>query len=285
MYNVYTNDQNDLLATGRNYAETAVSPRYVLDAEVSVDHRELKVYLTDTTEKLTDVNIIIWNMMDQAGTARRLPAQKDPDGRWIVTVGACAFELADMENLVIHAYGVESAGETYLQQKVVLVTNAPEHQYLQGQDYCTYCGKGSGVENAVATTPMYRLYNPNSGEHFYTGSEEERDNLIEYGWNYEGIAWYAPIFVGAPVYRMYNPNSGDHHYTMSQEEVDMLEGYGWVYEGVAWNSAANGSPQYRLYNPNADLGSHHYTGSAEERDYLVSLGWHYEGIGWYGVMN
>ena len=38
---------------------------------------------------------------------------------------------------------------------------------------------------------MYRLYNPNSGEHFYTGSSSERDNLTAVGWRDEGTAWYA----------------------------------------------------------------------------------------------
>lgn len=35
---------------------------------------------------------------------------------------------------------------------------------------------------------MYRLYNPNSGEHFYTASDEERWHLIDVGWNDEGTA-------------------------------------------------------------------------------------------------
>lgn len=142
-----------------------------------------------------------------------------------------------------------------------------------------------GEPTTGETTPMYRLYNPNSGEHFYTGSIQERDNLVNAGWAYEGIAWNAPITTGTPVYRVFNPNSGDHHYTMSKEEVDMLVGLGWQYEGVCWNSAsAENLPLYRLYNPNADCGSHHYTGSTEERDNLVNVGWIYEGIGWFGML-
>jgi len=135
-------------------------------------------------------------------------------------------------------------------------------------------------------TPMHRLYNPNSGEHFYTGSPQERDTLVSFGWQYEGIAWNAPIQGGQPVYRLFNPNNGDHHYTMSAQERDMLVGYGWQYEGVCWNSASSDNlPLYRLYNPNADCGSHHYTGSTEERDMLVGVGWIYEGIGWFGTLH
>lgn len=147
------------------------------------------------------------------------------------------------------------------------------------------------VENKIETTPMYRLYNPNidekaGGEHFYTGSEVERDNLVAVGWVYEGVAWNAPISEGDPVYRLFNPNNGDHHYTMSWDEVQMLEGYGWNYEGVCWNSASpDNLPLYRLFNPNIGVksGGHHYTGSVEERDFLVGEGWNYEGIGWFGI--
>lgn len=143
------------------------------------------------------------------------------------------------------------------------------------------------LAETAQTTPMYRLYNPNSGEHFYTGSVEEKDNLVSVGWNYEGIAWNAPIKGGSPVYRLYNPNSGDHHYTMSILEREMLVGFGWKYEGVCWNSVnpldPSAVPLFRLYNPNADCGSHHYTTSAEERDNLVAVGWILEGIGWFGA--
>lgn len=32
---------------------------------------------------------------------------------------------------------------------------------------------------------MHRLYNPNSGEHFYTSNVGEKDDLISFGWRYE----------------------------------------------------------------------------------------------------
>ena len=164
------------------------------------------------------------------------------------------------------------------------------HTYADDADTtCEVCGYvrtiNSDDTGKTKTTPMYRMYNPNSGEHFYTGSTEERDNLKKAGWTYEGVAWNAPTKGGDPVYRCYNPNSGDHHYTTDASEKDMLVELGWKYEGVAWNSASGDNiPLYRLWNPNADLGSHHYTSSTEERDYLVELGWVLEGIGWYGLL-
>lgn len=135
----------------------------------------------------------------------------------------------------------------------------------------------------IKTAPMYRLYNPNSGEHFYTASVTERDHLDQIGWDDEGIAWYAPTETGDPVYRLYNPYAGDHHYTMDRAEADNLVSVGWNDEGIGWHSDGKEVPVYRLYNPNAVTGTHHYTTSVEERDFLDEIGWNYEGIGWYGI--
>ena len=134
--------------------------------------------------------------------------------------------------------------------------------------------------------PMYRLYNYSTGEHFYTGSESERTQLIEDGWKNEGIGWYAPT-EGDPVYRLFNPE-GDHHYTTSKEERDALVKYGWVYEGVGWKTLSkqdgvNATPVYRQYNGNEKICNHNYTTSVNEMKSLIQLGWKDEEIGWYGV--
>ena len=158
------------------------------------------------------------------------------------------------------------------------------HEYKDPMDpTCECCGERREVY--IESVPMYRVYNPNTGEHFYTGSTVERDSLTALGWQYEGVAWNAPVEFGAPVYRYFNPNSGDHHYTMSSEEGADMVAAGWIYEGVAWNSASNEHlPIYRLYNPNAEIGAHHFTGSEVERDNLVKAGWRYEGIAWYALL-
>ena len=217
---------------------------------------------------------------------------------WETKVDMCQFLLTASDTFQLHVYGTIDEVEDLVVNTTLENVAPVAHTYSNDKDAtCNVCGFEREIvvepekpeePETIPTTPMYRLYNPNSGEHFYTGSIEERDMLVDAGWNYEGIAWNAPIYTGAPVYRVYNPNSGDHHYTMSQDEVDMLVDLGWQYEGVAWNSAPVDHPEalplYRLYNPNADCGSHHYTGSIEERDNLVSLGWHYEGIGWFGML-
>ena len=112
---------------------------------------------------------------------------------------------------------------------------------------------------ADTTNAMYRLYNPNSGEHFYTANFVEAKNIINAGWKYEMVGWNAPT-TGVPVYRLYNPNVGDHHYTLNASERDMLVNIGWRYEGIGWYSDVQKSVKlYRAYNPNAKSGSHNYT--------------------------
>lgn len=142
---------------------------------------------------------------------------------------------------------------------------------------------------SARTQVMYRLYNPNSGEHFYTASVLERDATVAAGWNYEGVGWTAPVTSATPVYRLYSGT--DHHYCTGVGERDALIAAGWSYEGIGWYSDdAQGVPLYRQFNPNVDpnaprnnSGSHNYTTDFGEHKSLVSIGWRDEGVGWYGV--
>ena len=134
---------------------------------------------------------------------------------------------------------------------------------------------------------MYRVYNPNSGEHFYTSNKAEKDHLVNLGWKYEGIGWKAPTVSNYPVYRLYNANGGEHHYTMNVAEKNNLVKLGWKYEGIGWFSAdpndSNSVPLLREYNPNAFSNNHNYTTNANEHSWLVGLGWKDEGKAWYAT--
>lgn len=135
-----------------------------------------------------------------------------------------------------------------------------------------------------AAKPLFRLYNPNSGEHFFTAEPKERDKLKNAGWKYEDIAWMVPLASDTPVYRLYNPNAGDHHYTTSKKEASMLVSKGWSDEDIAFYSWNNtGEEVYRLYNPNAVAGAHHFTKVPGERDALIKAGWKDEDVAFYGL--
>ncbi len=81
----------------------------------------------------------------------------------------------------------------------------PFHRCKKGNNKNFYTVSGScegggaliGVIGQIAkgtdcgATPLYRLYNGNSGDHFYTTSAGERDNAVSmYGYSYENIAGY-----------------------------------------------------------------------------------------------
>lgn len=128
---------------------------------------------------------------------------------------------------------------------------------------------------ASADSNIYRLYNPNTSEHFYTVGIDERNNLRNSGWNFESIGWVEADYSNTAVYRVYNPNSGLHFFTPSAYERDSLVNAGWRNEGIAFYTAG-GMPVYRAYNPNN--GQHNYTVSQYELSSLVSAGWRNEGI-------
>lgn len=134
------------------------------------------------------------------------------------------------------------------------------------------------------TINMYRLYNPYSGEHFYTAFSQEVGSCVVQGWRYEGVGWSAPVESETPVYRLYNPFAGDHHYTTDAQESVSLQAAGWKYEGVGWYSDdAKTVSLYREYNPNAIVGTHNFTGDSVEHESLVEKGWKDEGVAWYAA--
>ncbi len=175
---------------------------------------------------------------------------------------------------------VTSTGTASTEFKVTGEPNKPGDDGQNKPDDSNNSGNNGGSTYGHL---MLRLYNPNSGEHFFTVSPVERDHLIYEGWRDEGIGWVAPTN-GDPVYRLYNPIAGEHHYTLSSAERDMLVDAGWNDEGVGWYSDKDQKVAlYRVYNPYEYANNHHYTTSEVERDHLISVGWRDEGVGWHGV--
>lgn len=139
------------------------------------------------------------------------------------------------------------------------------------------------AKESVSPVPMYRLYNRYNGEHLFTSSASEVQNLVSLGWSGESVAWFTPSS-GNAVYRLYNPYSGDHHYTTDKSEYDYLGSIGWHKEGEKFYSdGSQATPVFRLFNSYVTVATHHYTTSQSEYNYLGTIGWKKEGKGWYGV--
>ena len=136
----------------------------------------------------------------------------------------------------------------------------------------------------INSIPVYRMYNPRTGEHLYTTDTNEVEIIYRtQGWGKEGIGWYTTD-EGIPVYRLYSPKFDNHLYTSDQNEMNIITSkYGWVFDNVR-----NGVPQpvmyskgdteiYRLYNP-AQNDQHHLTTDKNEYDIIPKWGWRQEGV-------
>lgn len=118
-----------------------------------------------------------------------------------------------------------------------LTANQSEHDGLVAGGWTSRGATGfvyNAPDAAPGVTPLYRLYNPFVGDHFYTASQDERDAVLGAGFADEGVACY--VFAEAengrkPLLRAYNPSTGQHLYTGDQAEYDAL-GEEWNKEGV-----------------------------------------------------
>lgn len=138
----------------------------------------------------------------------------------------------------------------------------------------------AGIQAQAGSIAIYRLYYPGNGEHLYTTDVNEKNTLYNnYGWGYEGIAWYASSS-GTPVYRLYHPGLGNHLYTTDTNEVKTLTAkYGWKKDngGKALFYSSGSVPIYRVYNKNQS-GMHHLTTDYNEYTTLPKYGWTKEGV-------
>ena len=147
---------------------------------------------------------------------------------------------------------------------------------------------------------VYRFWSESSQSHFYTISEQEKEEIIKKYpprvWNYEGPAFQAypeQISDTNLVHRFYSLTNRKHFYTISDQEADKIKNNAYpeakfVYEGKAWfaNQAQvpNTTPLHRFYSGPYKV--HFYTINEQEKDYIIKTYpniWTYEGIAWWAV--
>ena len=154
----------------------------------------------------------------------------------------------------------------------------------------------------VGDTPLYRVYNPNNGDHYFTTDKTEASHLVDLGWKAEGAPSkvvsnrYNTVFVGkndkgedvnvavsanlgTQIWSAYNPNTGE-HLLVVEGEADALAKVGWVKETPAkFYTAQNGSAAVvRVYNPNTTGPAHLYTNASEAKG-LAKIGWKIDNAG------
>ena len=135
-------------------------------------------------------------------------------------------------------------------------------------------------EDIIEGEPVYRFFIRDTGAHFYTTSEAEKDEILETQPNYvlEGTPYKsAPandVLTGvAPIYRFLNTDTGIHFYTISEPERESIEMNlpNYRSEGIAYygytEQIENTIPVFRFYNSQID--AHFYTSSTVERDNVI----------------
>lgn len=145
--------------------------------------------------------------------------------------------------------------------------------------------------------PVYRFYNIKNGAHFYTTTENEKRDVLDYAdYRFEGIVSYAKDYRTTlpgmiPVYRFYNFKQGVHFYTANQAEATNVNNNmtsTFRYEGIAYQTYAvpqsSTAPVYRFYK--FGQGVHFYTADQAEasyvNDHLFST-YRYEGVSYYVI--
>jgi hypothetical protein len=156
-----------------------------------------------------------------------------------------------------------------------------QHELVAGYIYETPQLIRDSVITPV-TTELYRLFNPQTGDHFYTIDGVERNNAIsQLGFRDEGVACF--VFPDqrsdtVPLHRLYHPALVDHFYTTSTQERDRAATGGWQTEIVACyvfpQHVPGTTPLYRMFMPELTK----IESFTADRDYInpnqkVALSW------------
>ncbi len=133
--------------------------------------------------------------------------------------------------------------------------------------------------------PVYELFNPGIGDHFYTMNLSEVEQAVNsMGYSNHGIKykWSTVSYgTGVPIYRLWHDS--DHFYTTSMAERDNCISNGYTDEGVVGylnpSSSGNFVSWYRYYHSQWD--DHAYPSDEDDIQVLVNAGYQSEGIHGY----
>jgi Ca2+-binding RTX toxin-like protein len=147
---------------------------------------------------------------------------------------------------------------------------------------------------------VFRFFNTDTGAHFFTSSENEKNSIIsnlkqfKFEVEFESNA-VADAPGTTPVYRLYNESTGKHLFTSDKAEresllsltnnIGAISSNSWNDEGIAYHaytssSAEQSTPLYRFFNTKTD--SHFYTNSeVEKNNVLLNPDFNFEGIAYY----
>ena len=238
----------------------------------------------------------IWKKIYNIISGAEQTFYKDTQNNITITADSQSEQLEEMyicESTSEDCYvwdGVEEDADVKITNNTVTLKSSFLNQLEDGMYYIGLVYKDGIAATTfyIANTginliPVYRMYNPVSGEHLYTTDAYEVSVIYRtQGWGKEGIAWYTTDF-GTPVYRLYNPLLGNHLYTSDKYEISVItKTRGWVldFNGEPVMYASGIVPVYRLFNPGLQ-GQHHLTTDKNEYNVIPKWGWEQEGTAMY----
>lgn len=151
--------------------------------------------------------------------------------------------------------------------------------------------------NASQNLTVYRYFNNDTGVHFYTANEAEREvienelpNFSSEGASYLSVDPLTGEPTPSPVYRFRNQDTGVHLYTVSEIEREATESLdNFSFEGEAFYAypieigaeIAGTIPVFRFFN--TTTGAHFYTPSVAEKNNIEATlpDFQAEGIAYY----
>ncbi len=237
-YTISEDEKNDLVNTQSGYALEGVAfyafpsqiegmvPVYRFYSATKGDH----FFTASATEKTALDNDPQWGYSDEGIAFYVYPTQVDDSSPvyrlYNSTTGFHFLTASEAEKDAISTipvyrfYNLTTGDHFYTdsQAEAAALNGNKKHGYKS--EGVVFYAFSKQISNS---SPVYRFYNSSTGDHFYTASEAEKDDLInaQSGYSYEGVAFYAyaaQIDGSSPVYRLYNPTTGDHFYTISLTE-------------------------------------------------------------------
>lgn len=136
---------------------------------------------------------------------------------------------------------------------------------------------------AIEVKPLYRYWNSNYNDHYYTTNFDDKASYEKVGYSYDWIEGYLcknQESGTVPLYRYWNEKKKDHYYTTNPNDKASYEKAGYRYdwiEGYVYKSPAEGrTPLYRYWNGKKN--DHYFTTNPDDKIPYGKAGYSYDWV-------
>jgi hypothetical protein len=234
---------------------TVESPRFVWDGEW-VNAKDFKTAAEPNDPNAVwvqgDYHLQTTSLLLDAGDPNFVPAVGETDLAGNPRVADAAVDVGAYESralVPLYRFQSPTPGKSFYTddeaEKAWVIQQYPDVWKFEGTAYYVY---SRAIDPNLM--PVYRFWSSLFFSHFYTISEEEKNQVISlYSdvWAYEDVAFYAypekhqPAGT-SPVYRFWSDTLVGHAYTIDAAEKDKWINESpkvWTYESIAWYAYTN----------------------------------------------